>query len=77
MDKKATKVTVSIGYTLNTGDYESLRLNIGVEDESRRMANGEFETVEATFDRVYGFVERKLEDKLLETKAQFEKKGII
>lgn len=71
MEKKPIKINVALGYTLNTGDYESLKLHIGVEDEARMLNNDQFETSEQLFNRIYGFVERKLEEKLLEAKEQF------
>lgn len=58
---EAPRVTVSVGYTRNMGNFESLRIDIGVEDSAR---NGE--KVGDTFDRVYAFVEKKLIEKVNE-----------
>jgi hypothetical protein len=62
-----TKVSVSLGYTLNLGNFQSLRLDLGVVDSKR---NGE-NTNEA-FERVYKFVEEKLTEKLQEAKSEIE-----
>ena len=57
-----TKVKVSLGYTLNLGNFQSLRIDIGVEDSKR---DGEM-TNEA-FERVYKYVEAKLAEKIAES----------
>lgn len=64
-----TRITVSLGYTRNMGNFESLRVDIGVSDDRR---NGE--TPEQAFDRVYAFVEQKLIDKVQETEKELNAK---
>ena len=64
------KVAVSLGYTLNTGNYESLKIQISVEDEARLLNEG-FETKDQAFDRVWEFVETKLSEKLNDAKQTF------
>ena len=64
-----TKVSVTLGYTLNLGNFQSLRLDLGVVDSSR---NGE--TVDQSFERVYKFVEDKLTAKILEAQSEAEEK---
>ena len=64
-----TKVSVTLGYTLNLGNFQSLRLDLGVVDSSR---NGE--TVDQSFERVYKFVEDKLTAKILEAQTEAEEK---
>lgn len=56
-----TKVTVSLGYTLNLGNFQSLRIDIGIQDSKR---NGE--TTNDAFERVYKYVEAKLAEKVAE-----------
>lgn len=51
------------------GNFESLRVDIGVSDDRR---NGE--TPEQAFDRVYAFVEQKLIDKVQETEKELNAK---
>jgi hypothetical protein len=69
MDNESTKVSVTLGYTLNLGNFQSLRLDLGVVDSSR---NGE--TVDQSFERVYKFVEDKLTAKILEAQSEAEEK---
>lgn len=60
-----TKVTVTLGYTLNLGNFQSLRLDLGVTDSKR-----DGENTDQAFERVYGFVENKLTEKINEAKAE-------
>jgi hypothetical protein len=65
MKNNETKVDVTLGYTLNLGNFQSLRVDIGVEDSLRNEEN-----VEQAFDRVYSFVEKKLIEKINEAKEE-------
>jgi hypothetical protein len=65
MENENTKVTVTLGYTLNLGNFESLRVDLGVIDSRR-----DGETVEQAFERVYDFVEGKLTEKVREAKGE-------
>jgi hypothetical protein len=65
MENEDTKVNVTLGYTLNLGNFQSLRLDLGVVDSAR---NGE--SVNQTFERVYKFVEDKLTEKIQEAKSE-------
>ena len=67
MENNQTKVTVSLGYTLNLGNFQSLRIDIGVEDSLR---SGEH--VDDGFSRVYSFVESKLIEKVQEAQSSSE-----
>ena len=58
-----SKVNVSLGMTLNLGNFQSLRIEVGLEDEKRNNEN----TAE-TFERVYKFVEDKLAEKVEEAR---------
>ena len=60
-----TKVSVTLGYTLNLGNFQSLRLDLGVVDNKR-----EGENPNDAFDRVYKFVEDKLTEKIAEAKTE-------
>ena len=61
MSEDGTKVNVALGYTLNLGNFQSLRIDIGVQDSKR-----DSETTAEAFDRIYSFVEAKLHDKIKE-----------
>lgn len=65
MENENTKVTVTLGYTLNLGNFESLRVDLGITDSRR-----DGETVEQAFERVYSFVEDKLTEKVREAKGE-------
>jgi hypothetical protein len=65
MENSQTKVTVSLGYTMNVGNFQSLRIDIGIEDQLR-----DGEHVQEGFDRVYSFVEQQLSAKLQEAKSE-------
>ena len=56
-----TKVSWSLGYTLNTGNFQSLRIDCQVSDFVR-----DGETTKDASDRVYAFVEQQLIEKLNE-----------
>jgi len=60
-----TKVSITLGYTINLGNFQSLRLDLGVVDSKR-----DGENVDQAFERVYKFVEDKLTDKINEAKAE-------
>jgi hypothetical protein len=65
MENEDTKVSVTLGYTLNLGNFQSLRLDLGVVDSRK---NGE--NVNQAFERVYKFVEDKLTEKINEAKSE-------
>ena len=60
-----TRVKVDLSFTRNLGNYESIRINIGVEDDVR---NGE--NVDSATERVYAFVENKLIEKTREVEKE-------
>jgi hypothetical protein len=60
-----TRVQWSLGYTLNTGNFQSLRLDCQVTDYVR-----DAESTKEASDRVYAFVEQQLIDKLNEAKEE-------
>ena len=69
MENEQTKVTVALGYTLNLGNFESLRVDFGITDSRR-----DGENISDAFERVYGFVEDKLAEKVKEAKQELESK---
>jgi len=60
-----TKVSVTLGYTLNLGNFQSLRLDLGVVDSKR-----DGESTDQAFERVYKFVEDKLTEKIKDAQAE-------
>lgn len=65
MENDSTKVSVTLGYTLNLGNFQSLRLDLGVVEFRK---NGE--SIDQAFERVYKFVEDKLTDKIREAQEE-------
>ena len=54
-ENKNTKVSVTLGYTLNLGNFQSLRIDLGITDFVRSGEN-----TDQALDRVYEFVENKV-----------------
>jgi len=65
MENDSTKVNVTLGYTLHLGNFQSLRLDLGVVDSKR-----DGETTSEAFERVYKFVEDKLTEKIQDAKSE-------
>jgi hypothetical protein len=65
MENNRAKVNVALGYTLNLGNFQSLRIDLGIEDSER-----DGENISEAFDRVYAFVEEKLTEKVKEASAE-------
>ena len=65
MEKSSAKVSVALGYTLNLGNFQSLRIDLGIEDSER-----DGENISDAFNRVYAFVEEKLTEKVKEASAE-------
>jgi len=64
---ETTNVSVTLGYTLNLGNFQSLRIDLGITDFVR---NGE--NTDQALDRVYEFVEKKVIEKVEEAKKELE-----
>jgi methyl coenzyme M reductase subunit D len=69
MNNEDTRVSVGLGYTLNLGNFQSLRIDLSVTDSKR-----DGENTDQAFERVYGFVESRLSDKIKEASAEIESK---
>jgi len=62
-ENKSTKVSATLGYTLNLGNFQSLRVDLGVVDQVRQGEN-----VGEAMDRVYTFVENQVIQKVKDAK---------
>lgn len=60
-----TQVRVDLSFTRNLGNFESIKIGIGVDDYVR-----DGESVESATDRVYKFVESKLISKTQEVEEE-------
>jgi hypothetical protein len=69
MENDNTKISVTLGYTLNLGNFQSLRIDLGVVDSKRDGENSD-----QAFDRVYKFVEDKLTEKIQEAQLEADNK---
>jgi hypothetical protein len=69
MENDNTKVTVGLGYTLNLGNFQSLRIDISVSDNKR-----DGENTDQAFERVYKFVEERLTEKVRESQEEADTK---
>lgn len=65
-----TKVKIDLSFTRNLGNYESIKIGIGVEDSVR-----DGETVDTATERVYKFVENKLIEKTQEVEEELKNNG--
>lgn len=63
-----TKVKVDLSFTRNLGNYESIKIGVGIEDDVRQG-----ETVDAATERVYAFVENKLIQKTQEVEEELKR----
>ena len=63
-----TRVKVDLSFTRNLGNYESIKIGVGVEDDLRLGENVEYAT-----ERVYKFVEEKLIQKTREVEEELKR----
>ena len=61
--RNETKVSATLGYTLNLGNFQYLRVDLGVVDTVR-----DGETTNEAMNRVYDFVEAKVVEKVQEAR---------
>ena len=64
-----TNVKVELHFTRNLGNFESVRIGLGIEDWVRDGENSSTAT-----DRVFKFVEEKLIEKVNEVEADLKRK---
>jgi len=59
MELNPTRVRVGLKFVKNLGNYESIHVDVGIEDFVRDK-----ESVDDAFERVYAYVEKKLVEKV-------------
>ena len=69
-EREPIEVEVRMGYTINMGDFESLRIDISIRDtqqpgESKREAH----------ERVFNFVNKRLQEKVTIVRQEQESAG--
>jgi hypothetical protein len=65
VETPAHRVKVSVGYTRNMGNFESLRVDVGLELEGKGNPN-------PTFEKAYNWAEGKLLEKVDEVEKQLK-----
>ena len=65
-----TRVKIDLSFTRNLGNYESIKIGIGIEDNVRQGEN-----VDTATERVYKFVEDKLIEKTREVEEELSSRG--
>lgn len=68
--KTPSRVRIALGYTVNMGNFESLRVDLAVEDSARMGEN-----VNDLTERVYAYTEKKLIEKVTEIREQMGATG--
>ncbi len=63
-----TRVKIDLSFTRNLGNYESIKIAVGVEDDIR-----DGENVDTATERVYQFVESKLIEKTREVEEELKR----
>ena len=63
-----TRVKVDLSFTRNLGNFESIKIGIGIEDDVRAGEN-----VDTATERVYKFVEEKLIQKTQEVEEELKR----
>jgi hypothetical protein len=69
VEKETTKVRVALKFVRNLGNYESIHIELGVEDYVRDTEAN----VDIAMDRVYTYVENKLMEKVQEIEEDLKK----
>ena len=69
VEKETTKVRVALKFVRNLGNYESVHIELGVEDYVRDTEAN----VDIAMDRVYTYVENKLMEKVQEIEEDLKK----
>ena len=63
-----SRVKVDLSFTRNLGNYESIKIGVGIEDDLRSGEN-----VDTATERVYKFVEEKLIQKTREVEEELKR----
>lgn len=69
LQKETTRVKVSLRFVKNLGNYQSIHVDLGIEDFVRDID----QNTDAAIDRVYKLVEEKLVEKVNEIEESLDK----
>lgn len=70
-ERQPDRIHVSMGFTRNLGNFQSLKLDIGLESD--RLDSEQ--NADAQFKRIYDFVERKFLEEFDDLEADVKKKA--
>jgi hypothetical protein len=65
VETEAARVSATLGYTLNLGNFESLRVDLGITDCTRQD-----EDIIQAQNRIYKLVETQLIEKVREARSE-------
>lgn len=65
MENHKTVVKYSVKFVRNLGNYETMHIEVGIEDQTR-----EGETVPVAYDRIKNFVEKKVMQEVVDMEKQ-------
>lgn len=68
---EAARWSFSLGYTLNVGNFQSLRIDIGLQDSALPGENAE-----QAYDRIVNAVSAKFLERINEERAVLEREGL-
>jgi len=66
-----TRVSAHIGFTLNVGNFQALKVDLGIEDTVHSDENPD-----QAMDRIYNYLEKKLIKKLQDTQKEIDANGL-
>jgi len=66
-ERNPIKVSVGLSYTINMGNYESFKIDLGVEDYQQPG-----ETAKEAHERVFNFVNKRLAAKVEKVRKELE-----
>lgn len=69
VESRPARISVAVGYTLNMGDFESLRVDFSVERSKTQKEAGIDEAIDNTFD----YLSEKLVTKINDVKRELKK----
>lgn len=74
-----SKVRVSVGMTLNLGNYNSARVAIEIENEVNQPGHGvtDLDSNQTMIQATYNQAEQELVDKLTQLLARLEREGFL
>lgn len=67
-----TQIEVGLTMTMNLGNFESLKIDSSLRDYPRQKPGGGVETPKEAYERIFNFVNARLEEKVKIVRAEKE-----